>query len=256
MPRDPPLSCSPPCTPGARMISGSARESADLSSRLSCRQVVPVVMTRPFLVLVALVISASLVTPPVAANHEYEQPVWFTWTKLELDVMVLGVNDPVIGKAIRDGIARWEFSIKNNAPAWLANGLKLRVYNPTLDPLPPSGFQPTGIDIYVVPQGFMAIRTANVCVSTAPMIVGWGNLVKVVMHEFGHCLGLGHIFNHGQEYEPSFDVMGGATSGSPPCPSNLNLRVLERVYGGVVGQPSGGRLTISASQYVQPACVP
>lgn len=69
---------------------------------------------------------------------------------------------------------------------------------------------------------------------------------RATSHEFGHCLGLDHVFNHGVEYSPAKDIMGNGISPGGACPSNLNVEVLERVFNNV-----GGSVTKSSGSYVR-----
>ncbi len=39
-----------------------------------------------------------------------------------------------------------------------------------------------------------------------------------------------------------------------PCPSTLNLLVMERVFGHLAGRPSGGSVTLPSSEYAQADC--
>ena len=179
--------------------------------------------------------------PPWPQPHDYTQEVWFTWGKKELNVLVLGVKDPVLGATIDRAIASWRDGLAVMAPDL---GLKLNVR--WADTVPPG----TTTDILVVPQGFMAVHpgVASRCTATAYMFFGTSSALHTAAHEFGHCLGQGHVFEHGVEYKPDVDIMGGGISGHISCPSNLNVAVIRLALAGETGE-----LGIPAGMYTQAA---
>lgn len=215
-------------------------------------------------VVVAALMVGTVLSPTAAAGHEYVEPVNdFEWDTRVLDVVVLGVEDPVVVDAIRDAITAWEEGIDElwgNVDGPVADpgdAPVIRSYVPGHDVAPPPGFEPDDVEIYFVPEGFLAWHpsfpvTGQVCFATAPLAfeaVFWDNaLYRVAAHELGHCLVLDHVFNHGVEYSPRFDLMGGGRVANS-CPSNLNIMVMEKGFDGQQGE-----VTIPSADYVQSDC--
>jgi hypothetical protein len=87
------------------------------------------------------------------------------------------------------------------------------------------------------------------------------DMYNVSAHEFGHCLGLDHTDGSPADQVILHDVIyavyqdpPGAAGNHKHCMSNLNVAGLERVFGALFGQPSGGTATMASTSYQKIAC--
>ncbi|MEA3189474.1 MAG: hypothetical protein QOD77_56 [Thermoplasmata archaeon] len=208
-------------------------------------------LQRSLLIPVVAVLLLPTMAPAATAVANYDEPVWFNWSKKNLDILILDIHDPLISYSIQRAIQIWQNGISYWNPT-LGSQLSFRIYWADSGTVPPSDFTP---DIVFVPQGFMSVTNGGngsaltpTCYATAPMLVAYGSFLRVTTHEFGHCLGQSHVFTSGVEYKPSFDIMGDGDG--PKCPSNLNVQVITRAFSGL-----GGTVSIAPSAYAQaPTC--
>lgn len=227
-------------------------------------------------------------TPASAAS--YSQPVWFTWNKAVLDVLILppGHGQIVNGngwlngfdvnelnpyensylRAIEQGIADWDHAINTYGASWLQNGLVTNAYVVGRDSIPTSALLNPEIVIATDETKGVILGMA---VSSRPCIVDNSKLFitsfteedmySIGAHEYGHCLGLDHSYGSPDDGVITHDVIyatyqdtPGAEGNHRHCMSNLNVKGLERVFGALFGQPSGGTVTMSPTSYARISC--
>jgi hypothetical protein len=92
------------------------------------------------------------------------------------------------------------------------------------------------------------------------LLGGTVQMFDLIAHEFGHCLGTGHVgdaLDFNAKTVPPYDVMSYQyTPSGKNCVSNLNIRTMEGVYAPLLSQPSstwlqpGDYYTMAPSAYL------
>jgi hypothetical protein len=193
-------------------------------------------------------------TMALHVGEAYVQEVWFNWDTTKLDILILGVTDPIVGAAIQEAIDSWHKGIVELLPE-LGAELEFRVHWPVIGGVPPAGPH-----ITFAPFGYWASydEATGTCQANAPVgylapdPTDFYEFYFTSAHEFGHCLGLSHVFHRDVEYEPRFDLLGGGSvqdEWGKSCPSNLNAEILRMVFGG-----EQGTVIMSSTEYYQAAC--
>lgn len=103
-----------------------------------------------------------------------------------------------------------------------------------------------------------------VALNTNFLLGGVRRMYDLVAHEFGHCLGTGHVgdaMDFDAKTVPLQDIMSYQDNPNQVhCVSNLNVRSLEGIFAEAMGRPSseflapGSYLTMAPSAYVQVSC--
>lgn len=99
-------------------------------------------------------------------------------------------------------------------------------------------------------------------INTSFLLGGERTMHDLVAHEFGHCLGIGHVgdaLDFNAKTVPMDDIMSYQEDPSQVhCVSSLNVKSLQAVYADLLGQPGqlfpGDYYTMSPSQYTQVGC--
>lgn len=246
---------------------------------------------RGLLATAAMLALAIFTAGPASAATDYVQPVWFTWEKAVLDVLIIppGHGQIVNGHGVLGGgdlnelspyensyiraaeqaASDWDLAVATFGAAWLKTGLVTNVYVVGRDTIPTAAaFNPEIVITF--DEGKTVIL--GVSVSTRPCLIDnskffitsftYEDMYNISAHEFGHCLGLDHSYGGPPgDQVITHDVIFATYNDTPGvvgnhlhCMSNLNVKGLERVFGGLFGQPSGGSAVMAPSSYQRISC--
>lgn len=247
---------------------------------------------------IALVLLLGLVAAPAALagkppkDTRYNQPVWFTWEKAVLDVIIVppnhgqivngygalgGANPNELNpyansylRAIESSVADWDRGVLQFGAAWLQSGLVTNVYVAGRDAIPDQALRNPEIVIFTDEAKGPIL---GVAVSTRPCLVDnskffitsytYADMYNINGQEYGHCLGLEHVGGGPKgDQVIAHDVMNGTYADNPGsvgthlhCVSNLNVKGLEQVFAGSLGQGAGGKTVyMDPSQYQKIRC--
>lgn len=227
---------------------------------------------------------------PASAATTYVQPVWFKWQKATLDVLIVPPehgqiynNGGVLGgqgtneltpyqnsylRAVEESAGDWKQAINTYGASWLSSGLVINNYVVGRDTIPQAAL--TNPEIVVTSDQSKAV-ILGVSFSTNPCIVDnskffitsftYEDMYSISAHEYGHCLGLDHSYGTPDDSVIVKDVIYATYSENPGsvgnykhCVSNLNVKGLELVFGGLFGQPSGGSASMASTSYQRISC--
>ena len=246
------------------------------------------------LIVLAALLALGILIAQVSASAAttYVQPVWFTWEKKTLDVLIVppehgqvhngngflggtsgGVNEltPYENSYLRateQSAADWKRAISTFGASWLSSGLVINNYVVGRDTIPQAAL--TNPEIIVTSDQNKG-PILGVSISTRPCIVDNSkffitsftevDMYNISAHEYGHCLGLDHTFGSPDDATITHDVIYatyndtvGTKGNHKHCISNLNVKGLELVFGGLFGQPSGGNATMASTSYQRISC--
>jgi hypothetical protein len=192
--------------------------------------------------------------------------------------------------AIQQSVAAWEDGINAMAPAWLASGLDIHAYTLGVDTPPQSALSDPEIIIatanhdpfvlfgigeqvpfsvcrdqvaadHVHPGATLKMMRCDdggmqcIVLNTNWLLGSAHDMYDLNAHEFGHCLGLGHVgdaLDFDAKTVPVHDIMSYQTTPSQVhCVSSLNIQGLEGIYATLLGQP--GQLSAGRAPDDQPA---
>jgi hypothetical protein len=225
-----------------------------------------------------------------SAATTYVQPNWFKWSKATLDVLIIPPGhgqifngNGVLGggnlnelnpyqdsyvRATEESANDWKQAINTFGASWLTSGLTINNYVVGRDNIPQSAL--TNPEIVITSDETKAV-ILGITFSTNPCLINnskmfiqsftYNDMYNVSGHEYGHCLGLDHSFGQPDDsviikdiiYATNSDPLGSPTN-PKHCMSNLNVKGVERSFGGLFGQPSGGSVSMASTSYQRISC--
>lgn len=175
-------------------------------------------------------------------DDEYSITIMRTWNETELLVAIAptapyydqwtgpGLQDSHLVQQTVRAAETWQTTIDDHGSNDISGNVQLDVRVIPFDDLGPSEF--AEIDILVLNQrmygptpflGFSVMQGEPCIMGNTPDNRDPGLTYRIALHEFGHCLGLGHTHDN----EPQEDVM---SHGSGSCVSNLNLAGVHEAF--------------------------
>lgn len=169
-------------------------------------------------------------------------------------------------RALERGIQDWQRAIDQMAPAWLSGAVTINTYVVGRDEIPAEvNSDPEILILNEETKGYVlglatAARPACLILNSSWFVNYFSpeDFYWVSVHEFGHCLGLGHIVNDSPPDDmmsPTYKQPIGARSNRLACVSTLNIATLERSFSFLRGlPPSYEDVSIPVSQYRRMDC--
>ena len=244
----------------------------------------------------AALLALACFAPPVAAEEpRYRLPTNGSWADGEVDVIVVpplhgplvnghgplgGGGSEEIGlsnsyvRATKKSIAQYTRVVRKFGPRWLAKELKITTYVVGRDEIPERVRNDAeAIIVFNEHQTFILGVTFSINFTGAPDCLisnsmawtasySFTDMYNVNLHEFGHCLGLGHfegpqkdpIFLH-ENMTPTYNHNVGVPGTHKHCISNFDVKVLSLSFAPAVGRnPSADAVTGGRADYRTYGC--